>query len=174
VSGGFFLGYIEDTDKAEVIPLAGGEAGIWQTISHMRGFAVSASADPNIRQAAESALVGIASRDWPAEARAIERWVRARLHYVRDGLNIETLKSPQRMLAEIRSAGLAVGDCDDASMLAAALLLAVGHRPAFQVLGRGKVPHHVNVLDTTGGTVVDPTGEPSGSFGYRKVYAVAG
>jgi len=166
------MGYIEDNDRAQVLPMAGGESGIMQTISFMKTFALGASADPLVREAAEEVIRNVQQRAYGMEARMVESWIRKRLRYTRDGLNVETIKAPRRMLEELKKNGVMIGDCDDASTLAAALLLSLGHRPAFQVLGRGEVPHHVNVLDVTSGVVVDPTGEPRGSFGYRKVYLV--
>jgi hypothetical protein len=98
--------------------------------------------------------------------------VRERLRFTRDGFKVETLKTPQRMLQEIASYKKFVGDCDDASILVATLLLAVGHQPAFQVLGRGKVPHHVNVVDRTTGLMLDAAGNPTGAFQYRKLFPI--
>jgi hypothetical protein len=167
------MGYVEENHSEQVLPMAGGEPGVFQTVSYMRGFALAGASTPEVRAAAEEAVRPSAARDWPAEARAIEAWVRAHLRYTRDGLKVETLKTPQRALAEVRQYGRYLGDCDDASMLVAAMLLAVGHRPAFQVLGRGNVPHHVNVLDLTSKLILDPTGEPAGLFGYRRVYPVS-
>jgi hypothetical protein len=143
-----------------------------QTVSFMVRNALAGSSVPQLRAAAEEAVRGAPARRWDAEARAVEQWIRKRLRYTRDGFNVETLKTIPRMLRELARTRVIIGDCDDASTLAAAMLLAVGHQPALQILGRGKTPHHVNVLDTTSGVVVDPTGEPTGVFGYRRVYPV--
>ena len=166
------MGYIEEAEGAVVLPMAGGNDGVLQTISFMTRNALEGAAHPALRAAAEEAVRGAPARRWDAEAQAVERWIRRRLRYTRDGFNVETLKTVPRMLAELQSTGVIMGDCDDASTLAAAMLLAVGHQVGFQVLGRGNVPHHVNVLDTTSGVSVDPTGEPTGAFGYRRVYPV--
>jgi len=166
------MGYIEEAEGAVVLPMAGGNDGVMQTISFMTRNALEGAALPELRAAAEEAVRGSPARRWDAEAAAVELWIRRHLRYTRDGLNVETLKTVPRMLSELKTTGVIMGDCDDASTLAAAMLLAVGHQVGFQVLGRGNTPHHVNVFDTTAGVQVDPTGEPTGFFGYRRVYPV--
>ena len=151
-----------------------GMAGTDITVARMGDLALAGTRAPAVRLAAEAIIRAVPSRDYPNETRAVESWVRQRLHFVRDGLKVETLKSPERMLAEAADYGRFTGDCDDASILTAALLLSLGHPVSFQVLGRGKFPHHVNVLDELAGMTVDPTGEPSGHFGFRKLYRVGG
>jgi hypothetical protein len=161
-----------EPELASVEPLADGLAGVDQTVLYMTRFAINGSQTPSIRMTAEGIVRGTPQRDFPGESRAIERWVRDRLRFTRDGLKVETLKTPQRMIQEIAAHGKFIGDCDDASILVATLLLAVGHAPSFQVLGRGSTPHHVNVLDRTTGLVVDASANPTGAFGYRKLYEV--
>lgn len=166
------MGYIEESENAVVLPLAGGEPGTQQTVSFMIRNALDGASLPQVRALAESAVKGAPERDLAAEAQRIEKWVKGHLRYTRDGLNVEMLKTVPRILGEIQSQGYFMGDCDDASTLSAALLLSLGHQVGFQVLGRGNVPHHVNVYDASAGVQVDPTGEPTGNFGYRRVYPV--
>lgn len=151
-----------------------GMAGTDLTVGRMQDLALEGTRTPAVRLAVENIIRATPSRDYPAETRAVESWVRQRLHFVRDGLKVETLKSAARMLGEVTSYGRFTGDCDDASILSAALLMSLGHPVSFQVLGRGRFPHHVNVLDELSGMTVDPTGEPRGHFGFRKLYRVGG
>jgi len=143
------------------------------TVERMGELARSGARLPALRLIVEDIVRKLPARDWTAEALAVEDWIRRRLRFTRDGLNVETLKTVPKMLADLARTGRLVGDCDDASILGAAMLLSLGHPVSFQVLGRGKKPHHVNVLDTLSGRTVDPTGEPSGFFGFRKLYKVA-
>jgi hypothetical protein len=163
--------------SSQVITLESGLAGTRQTVAYMIRLAAGESATAAVREAAERIVRGLPEKDWAAEARAVAEWVRTHMRYTRDGLETETLKTPTRMLREIASRGRACLDCDDAAVLIASILLSIGHAPAFEVLGRGRVPHHVRVLDKSTNLVLDPTvGEISGSggFGFREVYDVRG
>lgn len=164
--------YREEEIQSDLIPLSGGIAGTEETIIYMQRLALQGSRLEKLRGLAEHLVRSLPARDYAAEAVAVENWVRAHLRFTRDGLLTETLKTPERMLNEVAAYSIFTGDCDDASILVAALLLALGHAPAFQVLGRGKMPHHVNVIDRTSGQVLDPTGNPAGAFGYVRAYDV--
>lgn len=166
------MGYIEAPFDTQVVPLSAGLTGTAETISVMQRLALQGAASPSVREQAERIIIRRPARNWAAESRAIEAWVQNHIRYTRDGLQVETVKSPERMLREIHSQGLTLADCDDASVLISSLLLTVGHAPAFQVLGRGEVPHHVNVIDRTANVELDATGEPLGEFGFRRVYSV--
>lgn len=166
---------ITESISTSVVPLSGGEAGTLQTVASMIQIAQSESATEAVRMAAEDAVRGVTPRNYRAEARAVERWVRDHIRYTRDGLRVETLKTPLRMLNEIRRYGKTCADCDDSSILTAALLLAIGHAPAFEVVGRGEVPQHVMVYDHTAGITLDSTiGETitGENFNYRKLFDV--
>jgi hypothetical protein len=159
----------------QLIALSDGVAGTRETVMLMQQVANADSATPEVRRTAEKIVFGVSDRDWAGESRAIERWVKAHMRYTRDGLRVETLKTPLRMLREISTDDRSCMDCDDAATLIAALLLSVGHAPAFEVLGRGAVPHHVRVLDRSTDLILDPTvGEvsPGGQFGFREVFDV--
>lgn len=158
-----------------VLPLSDGLAGTRETVAMMQRLALHGAALPAVRNLAEKILraSGAAAKDWSAESRAVVGWVRNHMRYTRDGLTVETLKTVDRMVDDVARFGYVLADCDDASILTAALLLSLGHAPAFQVLGRGEQPHHVNVLDQTSGLELDATGEPRGPWGFREVYNVS-
>lgn len=172
--GGFRLGYLEAPFDTGTLALSPGIGGTYETVLVMQRLAVQGAGDARTRLAAENIVRGVPARAWGLEAVAICRWVKRHMRYTRDGLTAETLRSVERMLEEIEKHGKTLADCDDAAILIAALLLTLGHAPAFQVLGRGSVPHHVNVLDRTTGMELDPTGEPSGTFAFRQVFPVVG
>lgn len=66
-----------------------------------------------------------------AEARAVHGWVRDNVRYVRDIAGVETLHTAPRLLVD------RAGDCDDKSILIAALLASIGHRVRFVAVGFG-------------------------------------
>lgn len=167
------MGYVNEEPLAEISALPSGEAGTHVTISRMTTLVTAGTREPSVRQAAEEIVRSLPPRDFDAESRAVEAYVRRHLRFTRDGIRVETVKTPSRMLAEIDKTGCFVGDCDDASVLSGSLLLSIGHPIAFQTLGRGDRPHHVNILDRLTGRTVDATGEPRGYWRYRRLYGVA-
>lgn len=92
------------------------------------------------RRGSESAMVraqavaltrGLRQKDYMAEARAVHGWVRDHVRYVRDVAGVETLHTAERLLID------RAGDCDDKSILIAALLASIGHRVRFVAVGFG-------------------------------------
>lgn len=67
-------------------------------------------------------------RDYHALAEAVYSWMKRNIQYVRDPYQIELLQSP------IRTLQLKYGDCDDHSILAAALLSSLGVPTRFKVV----------------------------------------
>lgn len=85
--------------------------------------------------------------------------------FVRDPTGIELLHRPERLLDQIAAGGYAIGDCDDAAILGAALGKAVGFSARFVVLGffgpRGPFSHVYTELWTgTGWRELDITRTP--------------
>jgi transglutaminase-like putative cysteine protease len=68
---------------------------------------------------------GLAQKDFTGESRRLFEYVRDEIRYVKDIDGIETLH-PAEFVARQRA-----GDCDDKSILLAALLLSIGHTPRF-------------------------------------------
>ncbi len=132
-----------------------GEIGTWQTVAMMRDMARKASLHPWIRDRA-AAITAHCDRDLRCQCLALYGYVKNVLRYVRDPEGTEALHDPVTWVERrLRSGRPVYGDCDDASTYLAALLLAIGHRPSFRVLGRKDRLHHVSVvchnifLDTT-------------------------
>jgi hypothetical protein len=100
-------------------------------------FALRDSTAPAIRRAAADAIAGAASREPGDQAAAIHHWIRAHVRFVPDSkLAARFSDSPEE--AEVLVPPVDVldmrrpeGDCDDFSMLAAAMLLAAGIPAAF-------------------------------------------
>lgn len=87
---------------------------------------------PAVRAAAVQITRGLRQKDYLAEARAVHEWVRDQVRYVRDVAGVETLHTADRLLTD------RAGDCDDKSVLIAALLGSIGHRLRFVAVGFGR------------------------------------
>lgn len=87
-----------------------------------------------------------------AEAEAVKEWIRREIEYRNDPAGHEMIQDPIVTLAE------KAGDCDDMTILAGALLAAIGHDcRAVGIIWKGQTdPSHEVLLDTTARVVVDP------------------
>ncbi len=109
--------------------------------------------DPRIKQLASRILqeYDVPARDWKAEAIAVAEWVRDNIRYTRDPEGLERFSRP------IRTVQLAMGDCDDMSILIAALLGTIGHTLELRVIGvSSNEPEHIYPVDLL------PPGDPNG------------
>ena len=90
-----------------------------------------------VRDLALQLVAGLAPKDYPAEVRRLHAWVRDAVRYVRDVRGVETLHTAARVIEQRQ------GDCDDKSLLLAALLESIGHRTRFVAVGfvRGHLSH---------------------------------
>ena len=132
-----------------------GEAGTWQTVAMMRNMARESSLHPWIRDRAAQ-VTAHCERNTRCQCLALYGYVKNVLPYVKDPEGVEALHHPVTWIERrLREGKPVYGDCDDATTYLAALLLAIGHRPRFRVLGREDRLHHVSVvchnifLDTT-------------------------
>lgn len=107
--------------------LAPGDPGIVQTAYKIRSVVRWAVRRPEIRYAAEEAIAACPERDEDCEVRSIFEYVSERFRFVKDIRGVELVKSPEVAQAEIKKNGAFLGDCDDATAYAAALLTAVGY-----------------------------------------------
>ncbi len=73
---------------------------------------------------------GIAGKNYQAEVLAVHCWVQSTIRYTRDPVGQETVQTPEHT-AFVNQAG----DCDDFSVLEAALLGALGHPTRFITIG---------------------------------------
>jgi transglutaminase-like putative cysteine protease len=143
--------------------LAPGPAGTRQTVAIMRRLARAGARDLAVRTAAISAVkrAGIRPMDYRGELDAIFRFVRDEVRYTRDPVSVEVLQTPVATLKRL------AGDCDDKSVLLAAMIESIGHpsQLAFRVIGTrpGGNYSHVYVVAKLGGRLIplDPT--PAGA-----------
>lgn len=118
------------------VPLSGsvalipeGSAGIMATVAHMRQLVRQYRANPELRAVALNLLALTPEKDALAEVTTLFEFVRDRIRYAGDVLEVETLTTPDKTLA------LRAGDCDDKSVLLATLLESVGYVTRFVVTG---------------------------------------
>lgn len=95
----------------------------------MRVMTLNGRKHPMVRLTAQSLVADLASKDTGAEIQTVHAFVRDRVRYVRDIRDVETVQAPEVTLE------LGSGDCDDKSVLTAALLEAIGHRTGFMAVG---------------------------------------
>jgi len=87
------------------------------------------SPDMEVRRRAIQIVDRLPSKDFEAELRAVWDWVDRRIRFVRDIRGVETLQTPERTLE------IGAGDCDDHSILLAALLENLGFETRFHAMG---------------------------------------
>jgi hypothetical protein len=131
-----------DFGQAAVIweprPTLEDEAFTAQTIERMSQYAAAAARSPMIRQAALMAASGHTSQ--ASQAGGIWKWIRDRVRFrtdeetarpiAADPENTEVLIPPEHLLRMAQPSG----DCDDFSMLAASMLLALGIPASFRTV----------------------------------------
>lgn len=102
-----------------------GKPGTLATLKLMRELVRQGKKTLPIRSLAVELVRGNAQKDWLGEVRSIQEFVRDRIRYVKDVVDVETLQTPDKTLL------IGSGDCDDKSVLAASLLEAIGHPTRF-------------------------------------------
>lgn len=114
--------------------LPGGFRGTDETVKVMARLAMGkyGARSAKIRAAALNIIrsAGIREKDYEAEAQALGRWVRDNIRYLKDVYGQETVSHPEETLFNTRA-----GDCDDQSVLLAALAGSVGIPTRFKVIG---------------------------------------
>lgn len=127
--------------------LPDGPEGTYVTMRAMRNFARASLKTPEqiVRNAALSIVKNVAPRDYWGELKACHAFVRDQIRYTMDPDDIELVQSPEVTLSNSSA------DCDDKSVLLAALLLSLGHPCRFVAVGFGGEPFsHVLVESKVG------------------------
>lgn len=83
-----------------------------------------------IRDTALRLVGALPQKAYLSEVKVIHRYVRDEIRYVKDIEGVETLATP------IETIRMGQGDCDDKALLAAALLISIGHPVRFVAVGR--------------------------------------
>jgi len=135
--------------------LMGGDVQTRITLRVMRDLAGRALRDPVILDAAVQAVRGVDGRDVPAQIAALRSWLARRIQFLRDpDIEGDVLRTPRYLLDHLHRDGVARADCDDVSMLTAALGKSIGiparfHAVAFEP--RGAFRHVFTELQTPDG-----------------------
>lgn len=109
-----------------------GMPGAIATLRAMRQLVLDSLRDPG-QQIRETALGIISSDSYVQQVRDVQDWIQNHIRYVLDPTDstggVELVQTPQKTL------DYAAGDCDDQSVLVAALLSAIGHPSRFIAVG---------------------------------------
>lgn len=128
-----------------------GLKGNLETVKVMKKVAHGYKGHPKIRKLALNILnyFNTKPHHFADEAKAIGIYVQQKVRYVKDATGIEQLHSPLTIINQIEN-GIARADCDDMALLAATLLLSIGHSPKFRCVrynSRFGNFNHIYVVD---------------------------
>jgi predicted transglutaminase-like cysteine proteinase len=126
--------FLSTPPKVHRATLSQGKRGTAETVAIMARLAMGewGARSERIRALALAILrdARVAGKNYPAEVLAVHRWVQNSIRYTRDPVGQETVQTPE-YTAFVNQAG----DCDDFSVLEAALLGALGHPTRFITVG---------------------------------------
>ena len=108
-----------------------GYPGTLKTLDHIQALVRQGAKDFYVRQKAIDILLQsrVHPKDYLGEIKALFKWVQQNIRYTRDPYRVEALHSARRMLA------LRAGDCDDMTILLAAMLESIGHPTRLIIIG---------------------------------------
>jgi transglutaminase-like putative cysteine protease len=94
----------------------------------MQGLVKTGRRDPAIRELSANLVMGVAPKDFYAEAQTIFDYVQSNIRYVMDVNDVETLSPANWVLSN------GYGDCDDFAVLLASMLESIGHKCRFMAI----------------------------------------
>lgn len=95
----------------------------------MAKLAKAGKTNIEIREKALELTRYLRPKDWGGQVHALFEFVRDQIRYTRDVFGVETVHTPEQILKTEQ------GDCDDKSILLAALLQSIGHPAQFVAVG---------------------------------------
>lgn len=120
------------------LQLPSGLRGTESTLRIMQAFVHDTDHGQAVHDLATRIVAGIPDRE--AQLRAIFEFLRTNVTFKGDTAGNEVLRHPEQLVHEINERSITAGDCDDRSMLGAALVRAIGFHPAFIVMSRKPEP----------------------------------
>lgn len=126
--------------------LPSGAAGIAATLKIMVKLARQFKKDVGVRELAGNLVRDLPQYDNRAAVRALHAFVRDCVRYTGDIAGVETLQTPKATLE------LGVGDCDDKSLLLAALLQAINLPARFVAIAMNDGPYSHVLVETRRGS----------------------
>lgn len=124
--------YIDQVKKQIPYSLQGipeGRAGVRKTLDVMANLVNQSKKTPYIREFARNYVQDLSQKDIYGEVKRLFHFVRDKVRYIKDIRGIETLHTPEKILEQM------AGDCDDKSVLIAALLESIGYECRFVAIG---------------------------------------
>lgn len=109
------------TIAAQMLGLANGKPGVFQTLALMRRLIDAGKVNAEIRSAAANIIHLVPEKSGAHEIESLFQFVRDHVRYTRDVLGVETVQLPEWTLR------LKYGDCDDQTVLFCALAESVGY-----------------------------------------------
>lgn len=113
--------------KARLIALGSGPGSVDRFVRELQRFKSSAVGLTRVRARALELVRDAAPNDELGEVRRVWMYVRDAIRYVKDVRGVDTLQAPTETLEVLQ------GDCDDKSLLLAAMLEALGYATRFVV-----------------------------------------
>ena len=147
-------------------PLSDGEAGTVVTLKTMAREARRAKLSPPVYTLSRELIADLPPKDWVGEVRVIYEFVRDRIRYVLDPVDVQGVQTPEITL-ELRA-----GNCAQKVTLLGAMLLSIGHPVQFcavrvddspvytHVVARTWIGNHWLWLETTEGPIPMGDGGP--------------
>lgn len=130
-----------DEEPYDVNVVTGENINIDDRVDLMIDQVLDSRSDKRVYQILGQILKGVPERDWDGEVSAIFNWVKKNIRYTRDPLDVELFRSARASYRD------RIGDCDDMSIMLAALLRAAGYVCKFRVIGLTEgVYEHVYVV----------------------------
>lgn len=114
---------------AQLREIPSGTRGTLDTLKLMRVLTRAGKKSLVVRRAATSLTTGLKQKDYVGEIKKIHAFVRDNIRYIKDIRGVETLHTPEKTLE------FGQGDCDDKSVLVAAMLESIGHPTRFVAMG---------------------------------------
>ena len=128
-----------------------GEQGILEILAHMQRLVNRAYTNPYIRQLTVKAMGHCQPHDKRCQAASILAFIQRHMQFIRDPQDVEALIDPVAVAKEIAKGRKPYGDCDDFSMIIAAMLKSVGLPATFRAVGlNGGNVSHVYVIGPYG------------------------
>jgi len=123
-------------------------AGTDQTVEWMVKYALGEEGEKNldVRQMAQLVIKDVAPKDYLSEILALRAWCMGPwFRYTNDAVHVEQIKTPLRILYEIKAYGRSMVDCDEIACMIAAMGMSIGREASFVTVGFG-TPWHTHVF----------------------------
>jgi hypothetical protein len=121
--------------RIKIRTISKGYSGTHKTLQHIQALIRAGAKDFYVRQKAIDILLqrGVQPKDYLGEIQALFEWVQQNVRYTKDPYRVEVLHSARRLL------DLLAGDCDDMTILLAAMLESVGHPTRMVIVGPNRL-----------------------------------